>query len=532
MSWPAPFKAWLEAPYLPRFAVRGLDVPFAGASWQLPSSYTKADSHDDMSGNPIIAAQGIRQTSPERLDTSRWVCAGGEWQVTLAVAPDSSAGQWLTNLRRGQIFQVLAGPHTAAEVDLEPIALGVLYNVRISSAQRGMVLTLRSIMSAFGSRQSNLTGSLPLFADIDDPSTRRQTTISGTAYTVGDTSLEVVSTTGFEEDSANAGVRLLLVDPGGTPGTISGAAFYLKATGTATGPVRFTGVGTTNLYGTTRATAAIGSPVYQVPFVYGHPIDVAQRFAQSTGAGTSTFHDSLPSPWGLNLPGDCFDTSDASLEKSNATATSGTYELEVLATQQEQNPLAWMQNWLAPHGITWSLRQGRLTLRAPHAPGRAPVRTGVVITDNDITSFALDAFDPAQIPYRRVRYNDATGTSVVTTSTSAATTLPYNDELTTNFPHLWSNTSNSANGVNLRLLHYRRNVGSILAITCAGWRLAQLCAGDDCEVTSSYFLGREYNGSTAITSRPYLVLSVAVDWTVGAPSVQLVLMELPDVAPV
>jgi len=530
MSWTGAFKTWLQAPYLPRFAVRGLDVPFGGSSWLLPSTYTKIDSHADMSGNPIIAAQGIRQTSPERLDVSRMVCSGGEWQVILAVAPDSSAGQWLSNLRRGQIFQILAGPHTSAEADLEPIALGVLYGVRTSSSQRGMVMTLRSIMSSFGSRQTHLTNSLALFNDIDDPATRRQTTTTA-SYSVGNVILPVASTTGFEEDTANPGVRLLLVDPGGTPGTISSSAFYLKATGTGTGPTRFTGIGTTDLYGTTRTAAASGSPVYQVPFSFGHPIDVAQRFAQSTGGGASTFHDTLPGPWGLNLPGECFDTSDASLEKTNATASSGTYEVEVLAAQQEQNPLAWMQAWLAPHGITWSLRQGKLTLRAPHTPGRAPVRTGVTITDEDINSFSLDAFDPALIPSRLLRFNDASGASVVTASTGSADTLPYNDERVLDFPHLWTNTTNAATGVNLRIRYYLQSVGSILTLNCAGWRLAQLCAGDDVDVTTAYFRGRLYDGSTAINARPYLVLSVSVDWSVASPSVTLVLMELPD-APV
>lgn len=526
MSWTGAFKAWLESPQLPRFAVRGVDPPFASAAWLQPSTYTKIDSHADMTGNPIIAAQGIRQTSPMRLDTGRWICSGGEWQVSLAVSPDDTASQWLANLRRGQIFQILAGPHTFTEAQLEPIAVGVLYGVKTSSDQKGMTLTIRSILSAMGSRITGQTNQIPLFYDIADPATRRQTTTAA-SYSPGDTTLQVVSTTGFEDDSAHAGVRLLIVDPGGTPGTISSSAFFVKATGTATGPIRFSGVGTVDLYGTTLGSAVSGSPVYSVPFSYGHPIDVAMRFVFGAGFGTGI--DTLPAEWGLNFSQVIMDVSDASLERLNATASGGgTYEVEVLATAQQENPLAWLQSWMAPHGIFWTLRHGQLTLRAPATPGRAVVRTGIVITDDDIVSFNVDAFDPAKIPVRLLEYEEASGAVLTSLPVATMETLPVNSTARISFPHVWTNAPNALRGVYARLRDYSQTLGEIFSLTCAGWRLAQLCPGDDVDLTSSYFLARVVDGSTAVSSRPCLVLSVSVAWTTGAPAVSLVLMDLPD----
>ena len=526
MSWTGAFKTWLESPQLPRFAVRGVDPPFASAAWLQPSTYTKIDSHADMTGNPIIAAQGIRQTSPMRLDTGRWICSGGEWQVSLAVSPDDTASQWLANLRRGQIFQILAGPHTFTEAQLEPIAVGVLYGVRTSSDHKGMTLTIRSILSAMGSRITGQTNQIPLFYDIADPATRRQTTTAAN-YSPGDTTLQVVSTTGFEYDSAHAGVRLLIVDPGGTPGTISSSAFFLKASGTATGPIRFSGVGTVDLYGTTLGSAVSGSPVYSVPFSYGHPIDVAMRFVFGAGFGTGI--DTMPAEWGLNFSQVIMDVSDAGLERLNATASGGgTYEVEVLATAQQENPLAWLQSWMAPHGIFWTLRHGQLTLRAPATPGRAVVRTGIVITDDDIVSFNVDAFDSAKIPVRLLEYEEASGAVLTSLPIATMETLPVNSTARISFPHVWTNAPNALRGVYARLRDYSQTLGEIFSLTCAGWRLAQLCPGDDVELTSSYFLARVVDGSTAVSSRPCLVLSVSVAWTTGAPAVSLVLMDLPD----
>lgn len=504
--------------------LRCIDPPSGTVTWLWASSTTKADSHADMSGAAII--QSIRQTSGMRLDVTRWVVSGGEWQVVLSMSQAMQA-TWLDALRRGLLFQILAGPHTFTEAQMEPIASCVLYGVQVDGVR--VTLTLRSALTAMGSRLTTSPATSDLFYDIEDPSTRSQTTVS-TAWTVGAGDLEVASTAGFDEDTANSGVRLLLCDPGGTPGgPISGSAFYLRVNGTGTSPTRFTSPDTTDLFGTTRVALSSGDPVYEVPYSFGHPVELAMRFATSTGSAVNGTRDTLTAgAWGLRMPLGFFDAANTTGAGSDAVVSSGSYRLDVFATEPVQDPLSWMQGWMGNHGIFWTMRHGLLTCRAPFKPGFSSYPSGVHITDADIKRLSYQSFDPSRLPTRKHTITSGDGTVVSTGTVTTVGALPITSEVQTSLGYTWDNESAIGTSITSRTSTYRNQVGELFTLSCSSWRLAQLCPGDEVTLTTDYHIARPYSGSTSINSRPCLVLGVATQWSGGEATVSLTLLAFPD----
>ena len=501
MGWPASFLAELSGTRL---------API----WELRSVSTA------LAPQPVMAWSSRDRLSPEVLRVSgdgvepiTWAPTWGGFTVAAAGADLSD----FTLLRRGFLYQLYMGFPGMATADYQPIALGAFRN--FSRSQGGAwILDFAGLGYALASRLE--TGSLdhaPLFySDVT------ATTIDTTAYTAGDTSIRVASTTSFDRET---GGSYLLKIAG------SGGDFYVTATGTAVGPVRFTGLSATGQLGTTASNASVGAAVTEVHYIADdHPLDAARKVLASTGAGSNGVWDTLPAPWGLGLPDGLIDHADIAWTRAEMAVSSGSYTIEMIQEAEggESNPLSWLLSYLTPLGVWPTVRHGRLTFRCATHPW-ASSRTPYPIDDRMIVALEQQGYNdsaPREFAYTGVSTPDnPAGTLYADTppSTRPAGTFWAYTTLGT-----WSNTSAIKTEVAGRLRYWPTRPHEVYTVTLGGLSAAQLCAGDIVALTTSRTFRRPRltGGSNAIAGYRGLVTAVQPDFR--AASVRLTLAMLPD----
>lgn len=503
MSWSTRFQDDIKASvYTPLFRLERVQFNTeAGGEFAIYSNL----------GSPRIARVRVEghEVSPQSL-SSTW----GKCSVELA---GEDLGDLHELVARGTFVALYAGFGGYADTDYQVVALGQVRNVK-GSAPR-WVVEIIDVPSGLRQRPTTNAYDALLFDDVDS------TTTLSAAYVVTDTTLTVVSTSGFARETGGTGaIRItstaLSVDP-----------YYLVYS--ATTATTFT-VSAANKMHTARTIADIGDLVEEVAYLYGHPIEIALKVLCSTGAGTNGTYDVLPSDWGLYVPVGFVDVDDAAAYQAGvAKVGAGSYLWEWPQVGAVDDGIGWLTTWLAAGGFFLTMRQGAITVRALQA-ATTPVGLGTVadIVDADVAQVLehewFSSLHDTEWANNRVY---ARNSSFVLTSTlSAGNTSVYqrpsgeirdwdvSDRVFDNDAEIEAEQLN-------RVYEASERVPERIVLACAGLRLAGLCPGDI--VTLTLDTHSRLAGPGGFDRRACWVYKVSADWT--TPGVQVGLLVYPTV---
>lgn len=497
MAWRTPFLTALGATTrAPRFYVETLQVyREPGAAYRVASHLgLGADAvliGTSSDGGPLVSVQGAS------LSPRGWKTTIGAFSVGIVGDIAEIHKRWT----RGTVLVLYAGFDGMLPEDFEPIGIGQYQNVRgtaplwtlecwnIDAALRQRLDTSLSIVKAF---------SLLTSAYLD------------AAYSVGDTTITVVSTSGFTYETGGSGV-------------IKVGEFYLTYTGTTS--TTFTGVSALGKFGTTATSASSGDVVYQIGYLAGHPLDIARKLLCSRDA-TNGSYDVLPARWGLALTDNLVDHDDINHYRDDVLAVaSGSYSWDVLIEAPLEDALSSLSGLLNSAGMFLTVRQGLITVRAGQDTIEAVYLASVEITDADIdTVESYEAFDYTHSPeYQNVRIRawSASPSSASSPDSEAVATFPADITIEYDLTdRLFTNFTAIADEMISRLEESARRIPERLSLRCAGLRLAQLAPGDVVDFTCTRTHSR-HDGALGWDGRRALVVEVSPNWTGGTVRVGL-----------
>lgn len=441
------------------------------------------------------------------------------WSSTLGQIEVDIVGQYndlLNAVTRGTFVVVYVHAWTGTRWAREVLGYGQVQQFTNQPGQLG-TLIIRDLLSALRCRPTVSPGQLALFY------TDTSTTLSAN-YTVGDATLSVTSTTGFErETGGNGGV--LVVPTSGDP-------FVLRWSSTSGGNSFNLASASTDQHGTTRVNAVTGDSVVALLMAEDHPINLARKILHSTGGGGNGAYDTFPQAWGLGLKDAWTDHDDADLY---VIATLSTMVWEIMSDAEITDPLSWLTGILARGGFYLTTRQGKLTIRAALRSGRPTGmlttkagQTVLVITDSDVESGTVEAWDEdldAEV-YNVTAYGSTTNASA---GGEDQATLPavYRAEYDLTellFDYGSGDESQWLASIVDRVAESHQRVPERYALSCAGMRMAQLAAGDQVELDLTWYGGRIARPMNGLL--PGIVVQVSPDW--GANRVSLVVLVYPQ----
>ena len=460
-----------------------------------------------------------------RVSPGSWSYTDGSWSVSIvgSIQPLHDAG-----IIRGNLARLLVGFEGWDEADYEPIAIGAID--QISGVKPNYLLIFRSILTHLQTRHTNASADLSLFdsLDLDDADrTPVSTAVTAKYDPASDTTITVTSTASFEKGST---LGVLLCDD-----STSGDPFLVNYTGsTATS---FTGVSSSDRFGTSRVCLSTAGTVYAGAYLEGHPLDIAREILASTGNGTNGTYDTLPETWGLGVPQDWIDDDDIDVWKAaiGNKAPGGTdHDWDLAVFEGQSNAIGWLASQIAEAGIWLVVRQGRISIRAAQNPDETSVwrfedtvRTGLHIDLSDIEEIeAFDAWHP-EVPA------ESAGTIAVYNSghsppspgaplSSVEITDGYVNSIpgTTRAEHdltesVWETSTDPALDVIYRCGIWEMRIPERLRLRCRGLRLAQLCPGDIVDVTCPFIEGALSHTRGGYDEVQAMVTAVDTDWIGG-----------------
>ena len=382
MAWSAEVIAALsDTRIAPVYAVEFL----AGATGQgVGATSGVLTTHPIDQGLPVL---GDVRVGGHSVTIGTWAYQTAEWSFEVR---NLDALTWAATLRRGTLVRLHMGFGGWAFRQFQPVALGRIQTVRterrgiyqvsvwgINTALRSRLVTVLEAAHASAARTAQLCHNAGTFD-----------TKAVTSYTPGDTVFPLNDSTGFEATGGIGATGVVKVTGD------SGAIFYLTFTGVSSNSL--TGVSTTGQFGTVAEVASVGNLCYNVSYYYGHPLQIAARVLQSTGAGTNGTWDDLGASQGLALPAEMMDER-AFFDVANTVVkvASGTYNWEVLVEDPIADAWAWLSALLAEAGIWLVEHQGQVVPRACQDIRSAATVASMaeyVVTDADVVSAALDWF--------------------------------------------------------------------------------------------------------------------------------------------
>jgi hypothetical protein len=455
-----------------------------------------ASSHPSY-GDPIIAPQGVSVTGPR--------VTPGAWSTTLGSASirlEGNLGRLKRAVTRGTFVEVLAGDVTWDISDFEVIFAGQVSNISSSSPTSG-VLELRDLVSALRCRPTVILGEQDFFFNDNV-----ETEIATSSYVIGDSTLTVLDTTGFERE--DGGVGAILVDNG------TDDPFVLRFDGTTATEFAIDNPADEN-HGTIRANAAIGSAVRPLMFLESHPITAMLKFLTSTETGNNGTYDTLPESWGFGIPAKWVDFEDA---RSFRERSDPDLKYEFMLDSSTSDPFGWLTSALSRGGFFVTMRQGILTVRAA-IPTTNMIVAGdtLMIDDTDISSASWQAFDPDQ--ESEYSYTIAYGSDYSGGWGMASEGAAIEDPVTLPTIYLaeydltdliYTRTPDSLEGIVDRLAQAVQRVPERFTFVLAGLRAATLAPGDVIWVTSQRYSGRLESTIDGLEKCKMLVLQVSVNW--------------------
>lgn len=507
MSWTGRFRARLQGGDItPKYQLRPVKLPGG-----LTGGPTLTNVEERGFGLPLIADHP--RLLGASIELRSWASRGGGFTVRVSAGD----GRWMAQLKRGQLYELRMGFSGWSEGELEPIALGQVWQVQ----RRGLTtyqIVFRDFLSALVSRFSRTSGEQALFH------TQGSTTLTSD-YTVGDSSISVDSTSGFERSDDNRGG--IIVYPSGADPWI--VRYNSK---TATSFALNTSVG----FGTDLANASTGDEVREFFWWNSSPTKTLGEVLTSTGTADANGPlDILPARWGYGLDRRYVDVDDMTRWADVVTDSQTIRTLE-----PQENGLSWINTWLGLRGAWGCMRQGQITSRAimpPNGSGYGNVgKTPIAATIDDDRIVRLDsweAWDPsAALEYARVRADSFEGTGTGRRESAYVseelTGYPTRRTLVLDAYSYGSGGDTSRDQLRDRAAMWYLRIPTRFTLTVGGLRWAGLCPGDWVRLSS-----RIVHGKLPQTVRGYegwecLVTQVQPDLATG--SVRLSLAALSNLA--
>ena len=517
MGWPLAFREKLAAGVIsPIFVIQSeesLDL-FASAPITAGSLQTVY---------PWLAVDGLT-FGQYGVQPIEWVPESGAWRFVV-IAGDPSEGRRLTILRalgRGTVVRLRMGFPGDGWADFQTVAQGRISKTEITP-QGTVVFEVWDVVAALAARWA---GGGDLKAEPQLFSKYRAPTTLAAGYTVGDTTLTIgaAEPPATRQTGATGVVKI-------TPAS-GAAAFYLRFTGSASGPYRLTGVSASVTYGTTAVNAALGSVVEYVPLVFGTIPDFVCKILTSTGSGTNGAYDVLPETWGYGLrDGLHVDVSDIQSSTNSAlTSMTGGGEIEVVVDPDPDDGLAWLNGVIAPYGVFLTVRQGLITLRCcqdirPQSAATARVqRYGV-----DPAQVAPDTLSVATPDWTNLTYGIVAVTDSTATSSAGSPVRSYPSAVLKTYDvsaSLWAYGSDVRAATLARLKMWAWVLGEAISCDVVGLDVWDLCPGDVIRWTYPNAGGLYASTALGWSARLAMVVSVQPDPLRGI--VALTLATLPD----
>lgn len=479
--WSAPFIAALK-----RNAVRlawRVDVVVT----QGPGDPWSVASHEDGDADEVRIEDGSVRLSSSSLDPRGWRTTFGGFSFTIL----GSIADFVAHVTRGTLVTLSLGVDDPDPVNMEIVAIGVVRNVRLIRKGAWEVECMDGL-EVLTQRRDLAQGNGKLFHDLP-----AATVIAGSAYTPGDTTLEVADVSIFGFDSAGSGaVRV-------TPS--AGDPFILKFTGTATGPDRLTGVSAAGQYGTTAAAAVVGKDVEALALVEGKPGAVLAKLLTSLD-GTNGSRDTLPGSWGLGIDEALVDSSAMdNLDLGALAPSSGNFTLTLLVDSIVEDALSWFAGWMSLIGMFPTISQGQYSAGA--AQNSATATPAFTLEDDEIIELLGHEFwDEGHDPeWQVVRVYSAASDS--TTIGTSSATLPTDTELVYDASALiWANETPTRENIRDRVEESAKRIPERLELRVQTLRCMALAVGDVGELTYTGTLRR--NGALGWTAAPCVLIAI------------------------
>jgi len=507
VSWSAAFLDALAEPTTSLdFVVEYVETVDFGIAWSAGSGVSPG-----VIDTTCYLAPDTVQVQGARMSPRGWSATLGAFSLGLV----GDLATFWSSVPRGAVLRLRAAPIGWPLADYQTIAVGVFWKASRQGRAPLWTVEVRDLLAGV-LRPPTKTG-VPLFNGLSS-------TEVDSGYTVGDTTLRVLGTSLFEKETSS-------LTGGSATGAVqvtngSGDTFFLTYTGTATGPIRFTGVSATGQFGTTAHNAAVGSAVAEVAYLHGHPLDIARRILTSSD-GSNGGWDRLPSTWGLRIRYTLLDHTDITTHRDQVMVpSSGSWVLDIPETETQEDGPGWLSGILSTLGVFVCQRQGLLTVR----PGQASITASYVLdfdlTDADLLTDATiehDDYDTEHAPeYDSTRVTSATS-STTSAGSAGVATLPADDLLDYDVSaYLFDNESACRSEILARVTESAQRIPERVALSCT-LRAAQLAPGDVIRLTSAVLSSR--TRPAGFLGSAVLVSEVSTDWLSGV--VRLVLLCYP-----
>jgi hypothetical protein len=459
----------------------------------------------------VIVLEGSSVTGAE-LSPRDATCQLGAFTVAFRGTP---AELFNARARRGQLVALRMGfagdPISAFEI----VEVGTLWNIVGNGGL--FAIECRDFAQYLANRKTSSATNLKLFDSLGT------TTTLGSSYNVGNTTVTVASTTGFDKQNDGSGtLKGVIRIEDSTP-------FYLTYTG-KTGTT-FTGCSTTGQFGTTASGASSGTTVTEIGYMDDHPLDAIRRILVSTGtAGANGSYDTLPATWGLGVPNGLVDHNDVAYFRGKTQPASGSDDYDILVEEEQVDGLSWANGILSPGGFFLCPHQGGISARAVVNPRVISTfyTTDWPITDDHIMGEATswEGWSTAdQIEYASFKATTATGTS---TKTGTLSTWPAVAEIVRDLStQVFANESAFREELRQRLGPWHVRVPEIVRCTLRGWHWGGLSPGDVVKFSSRLLSGRQSRTRHGFDQERGLVLGRSPQWF-GAPQTDITIAFLSD----
>jgi len=338
-----------------------------------------------------------------------------------------------------------------------------------------------------------------------------------------DTDFEVNAGAGFERSSEAGDAYAVLITPSGS----GGAPYFILADTKTVGVFSSLATITTPFLGTFPSEALTDDPVQEVAYTRTHPLRVALRVLTSTGDATNGDHDLLPYEWGYGIQTEFIDIVDTEYFVSTCSPATGSTEWQMLVTEEQEDGLAWLTEWLRPGGFFLCLKQGKITGRAVRSPLTEGLWVDAAWFSDEMLipgSIEYHTYDPdSPIEYSQTQVTPPTFyTGADTMTGSSIQTRPCRGLLirTLEANFLQSADSEWATEVVERIGWWDIRVPERLSFQTAGLGAAGVTLGDFVRVTSEHV--PPPRSSVDLENRRWLVVGGGPDWFQGYCSFELI----------
>lgn len=443
---------------------------------------------------PLKIASGSVQISGTRVIPQRWTVSFGGFTLSLV----GDIRQITGRVRKGQLAALYC--KFPSQTQWERLAIGSLGN--ISGFRNQYQLQFKDLLSALSNSLDARAGTA--FSSSDPPHFQLfykagLTTTVRTAFTVGDSSLDVVSDAIFKRKTSSRGLIKCTA-------SASGNSFFLFFTGS--GANTLTGISATTHPAGTAENLQVGDTVTALVWLEGSPFDIFGSIVTSTGTGNNGILDVYPEEWSIGgqISDSIWDYSDSSKQaRVIQRSDGGLYEWGFYIETPPTNGIRYLTDLASSLGQWPVFRMGKLSWRACTDPTGVqtslPIVVAAQIFDKDIFRLERHEFYNPDVfsIYRtsRILYTEAgaghySGQSY---NNSQVRSLPAQKIIIRDGSPLYlHDQSGSDNRNQASLMDLNRMQGwdlfeSEKVVLRVNLRFSYLVAGDIVELTSAYLSG-------------------------------------------